>query len=112
MSIIYLILYSRVNVPINKSYNYTEIPLIKKNSFVSNFYKFDIKKVTALDSVIIFPVNSLNMNKNTFGPVPSSHGVNNSELSTCNSESEFLGTVVNSDCFNDYDPSLLGNVHT
>ena len=54
--------------------------------------------------------------------LPSSHGVNTSELatnhSTCNSESDYLsnsegeslGTVVNSDCFNDYDPSLLGNV--
>ena len=61
------------------------------------------------------------MNKKTFVPLPSSHGVNNSELAThhtCNSESDSLGnsegksldTVVNSDCFNDYDPSLLRNV--
>ena len=87
----------------------------------SHMYKFDIKKVTALDSVIMIPVNSQNMNKNTFVPLPSSHGVNKSELAThhtCNSESdtlgnnecESLGTVVNSDCSNDYDPSLLGNV--
>ena len=89
---------------------------------MSNYYKADIKKVTALNTVIMFPVNSQNMNKKTFVPLPSSHGVNTSELathhSTCNSEStypsnsegESLGTVVNSDCFNDYDPSLLGNV--
>ena len=68
----------------------------------------------------MFPVNGLIMNKNTFAPLPSSHEVNNSELThhTCNSKSDSLGnsegesldTVVNSDCFNDYAPSLLGNV--
>ena len=115
-SVIYLILYSSANVPLNKSY-IQKFLNEKNNPLVS---KFDIKKVTALDSVIMFPVNSQNMNEKTF-PLPSSRGVNNSELAThctCNSESNCLGnsegesldTVVNSDCFNDHDHSFLGNV--
>ena len=42
-----------------------------------------------------------------------SHGVSNSALAfypACNSEGENDGTVVNTDCFSGYDPSILGNI--
>ena len=42
-----------------------------------------------------------------------SHGVSNSALASypaCNSEGETDDTVVNSDCFSGYDPSILGNI--
>ena len=97
LSVIYVILYSSANVPLNKPY-IRKSPNEKNNPFVSNCYKFDIKRVTALDSVIMFPVNSQNMNKKTFVPLPSSHGVNTSELathhSTCNSESNYLALLL------------------
>ena len=42
-----------------------------------------------------------------------SHGVSNSALASypaCNSEGETHDTVVNTDCFSGYDPSILGNI--
>ena len=76
-----MILYISANVPLNMPY-IRKFPNENNNPFVSNLYKFDVKKVRALDSVIMFPVNSQNMNKKTCVPLPSSHGVTNSELAT------------------------------
>ena len=53
------------------------------------------------------------MIKKTFHPQPFSHGVSNSALASypeCNSEGESDCTVVNTDCFSCYDPSILGNI--
>ena len=53
------------------------------------------------------------MIKKTFDPPPLSHGVSNSDLASypaCNSEGKSDGTVVNTDCFSGYDPSILGNI--
>ena len=53
------------------------------------------------------------MIKYTFDPPPISHCVSNSALTsypTCNSEGESDGTIVNTDCFSGYDPSMLGNI--
>ena len=53
------------------------------------------------------------MIKKTFDPQPLSHGVSNSALASYpsfNSEGESNGTVVNTDCFSGYDPSILGNI--
>ena len=61
----------------------------------------------------MFPVNRLNVIKQTFDPPPSSHGVSNSALAShpaYNSEGEYDGTVVNTVCFSGYDPSILGNI--
>ena len=57
----------------------------------------------------------VNMIKKTFDPPPFSHGVNNPAIasySACNSEGESDGTVVTTDCFSGYDPSILGNIGT
>ena len=72
-----------------------------------------IKKVH--DSIIMFPVNRLNVINQTFDPPPFSHGVNNSAPAShpaCNSEGESDGTVENTDCFSGYDPSIVGNIDT
>ena len=61
----------------------------------------------------MFPVYRLNMIKNTIDPPPFSHGVSNSALASYpayNSEGESDGTVVNTDCFSGYDPSIPGNI--
>ena len=53
------------------------------------------------------------MIKKTFNPQPFSNGMSNSALAfypACNSEGEFDGTVINTDCFIGYDPSILGNI--
>ena len=61
----------------------------------------------------MLPVNRLNIIKNTFDPPSFSHGVSISALASylaCNSEGETDGTVVNTDCFSGYDPSIHGNI--
>ena len=61
----------------------------------------------------MLPVNRLNMIKKTFDHQPFSYGVSNSALasySECNIEGKSDGTVVNTDCFSGYDPSILGNI--
>ena len=82
-------------------------------NFLKNLFKFGIKKEKVHDSIIMFPVNRLNVIKQTFDPPPFSHGVSNSALAShpaCNSEVESDGTVVNTDCFSGYDPSIPGNI--
>ena len=53
----------------------------------------------------MFPVNRLNMIKKTFDPQPFL-----ASYPACNSEGESDDTVVNTDCFSGYDPSILGNI--
>ena len=53
------------------------------------------------------------MDKKTFNPHPLSLGARNLYPLThlaCISEGESEDALVNTDCFNDYDPSLLGNI--
>ena len=60
----------------------------------------------------MFPVNILNMIKNTFDPPTFSHGMSNLALASYpayNSECQ-SDYFVNTDCFNGYDPSILGNI--
>ena len=71
------------------------------------------KKEKVHDSIIMFPVNRLNVIKQSFDPPPFSHGVRKSALVShpaCNSEGESDSPVVNTDCFSGYDPSILGNI--
>ena len=80
---------------------------------MTNFYKFSFKKGTILDSTILFPVYRLNMDKKTVDPPPLSPGARNFDPLThlaCSSEGKSEDTLVNTDCFNDYDPTLLGNI--
>ena len=61
----------------------------------------------------MFPVNRLNIIKIHLTLSHFSHGVSNSALASypaCNSEGETDDTVVNTDCFSGYDPSILGNI--
>ena len=61
----------------------------------------------------MFPVYRLNINKQTFDPPPLSPSAINLDLVThiaSTSEGESQDTSVNTYCFNDYDPSLLGNI--
>ena len=57
----------------------------------------------------MFPLNRLNMIKKTFDPPTFSHGMSNSAL-TQHTMLWVTLTVVNTDCFNGYDPSILGNI--
>ena len=53
------------------------------------------------------------MDKKTFNPHPLSPGARNLCPFThlaCNNKGESEDTLVNTDCFNDYNPSLLGNI--
>ena len=53
------------------------------------------------------------MDKKTFNPHPLSPGARNVYPLThraCDSEGESEDPLVNTDCFNDYDPSLLSNI--
>ena len=61
----------------------------------------------------MFPVYRLNINKQAFDPPPLSPGAINLDPVThiaSTSEGESQDNSVNTDCFNDYDPSLLGNI--
>ena len=80
---------------------------------MTNSYKFSLKKGTDLDTTILFPVHRLNMDKKTFNPHPLSPGAINLYPLThlaCDSEGESEHALVNTDCFNNYDPSLLGDI--
>ena len=62
-------------------------------------------KGNAHDSIIMFPVNRLNMIKKTFD---FRHYLASYSASICEGESD--GTVVNTDCFSGYDLRILGNI--
>ena len=104
LSLFYLIHYFSANVHVHP---------LKFSYLLYETINPHIKKGNAHNSIIMFPVNRLNMIKNTLDSLSFSHGVSNSALASypaCNSEGESDGTVVNTDCFSGYDPSILGNI--
>ena len=68
LSLFYLIAYSSANVPIKKSHprKFPYILYETFNPFFTNLFKFGIKKEKGHDSIIMFPVNRLNVTKHTF----------------------------------------------
>ena len=119
-SYIYCILYySYIHSLTNKSNSFVldsylnDIKLGKKDSYNhsldNKFYKCNFRSSYENSDLCVFPVRNVCKNKNTPSVSTPPNSVGNS-IRFCDIEAASQNTTMNGNCFNAYDPSLLGNI--
>ena len=116
LSCIYYILYTYDNVQLLKSnvHKLGNMSRIIHSPWNTTIYKTYLTKInTTLNSIVFAPVENYYPNNKYVIHPHTRHSRNESQRdvhSACDFENESHNTVIHSNCFNDPDPSTLGNI--